>query len=316
MNSNIRLDHLFSLMENRKLSQKDKSFIYNHLTAENRDKLSGLRKEKKLKPYVENDKAHRILPKLTFAIIDNRMMASEMITALSRSYKHTSFAILEADRLNPTLASYLNVSPYVKSVYNELDMTHQTGLNLLIDGIRKNRMNKSYLNHIAIKVDGYKNVAFFSGSYLIEDYEYYRLEDFIAVVDLLEKEYDVLFICVNKFIYDAYTCYAMLKSHINLIGINARQQSITEMNKYLKFLSLKQNIKMNKNYFIMFDYQKSQMAEELIKMKLDGYYLGNIPYDKLRHKNQRKYALTHYKNKTYLNLYSKKFKKIIKRLEL
>lgn len=316
MQSSIRLDHLYGLMETRKLSKQDIAFIYNYLSVENRNRLTSLRKEDKIKAYKTGRRYQGILPKVTFTILNNPQMASELITALSREYKHTSFAILDADRLNPRLSTYLNSSPYVKSVYTHLDMNHQTGIHLLVDGLRRHQLTKTYLDHIGVKVDGYKNLHYFSGSYLIEDYEYFKLDEFSMIIEQLEKAYDVLVICVNQFIYDAFTCYALLKSHANIIGIDANSDSIKEINKYMKFLDLKQNIQMAKNYYLVFDYSKSQLPIELVKMKLDGYYLGNIPYDPKRHRASKKYPLSTYRNKQYSSLYIKYFKKIIRKLEL
>lgn len=313
----IKIDLLYEMMQSRKLTKTDKFYIYNHLSTENKEKLMDMNQDKPIKRLPKSKSKVKLLPKIILTVVDNSMMAAEMATSIAKAYPHTSVAILDADRLNPTLSTYLNTKKYVKSIYTHLTLSRSTGINLLIDGLQKKQINKTYLEHLAIKSEGYRNFSFFSGSELLEDYEYFKLDDFIQVVQLLEQEYDVLFLSINKFIYDAYSCYAMLKSHVNLIGVEGQTTHIKEMKRYVDFLEVKQDIKKEKNLFVLFNYDKNvHLSEDLVDTYVAGYYLGNIPYNKRRGRDQRQYPFTKFNNSTYKYNYVKLFKSIIERLEL
>jgi MinD-like ATPase involved in chromosome partitioning or flagellar assembly len=182
---------------------------------------------------------------------------------------------------------YLNVSHRVKNMQHHLSIDQSTGLNLLIDALHKNQLTPSFSDHMAIKIKGLKNVYYFSGSSLIEDYEYFDLSDLKKVVSFLRNHYDVLLLNSNGFIYDAFTCHTLMSSDMNILPVRGQFPKIKSLKKSMDFLCQKQKIEISKNYYILFDYTwKNQISEKVFKYLMGGQTYSAIPFMKSRHYSQ------------------------------
>lgn len=306
----IRVDKLVDIASE---NPRDISFIQDHLTRSNRVLFNELIKEKKIKPKKpKRQQAVHLGNSYMLTVFDEAQFAAELALSLSKSYGNKKIAILDSDRFNPSLDIYLNANSHIKSVFTHLDFRRATGLNLLIDANKKHVLTKNYVDHLSIKVNGYKNLSYFSGSYLIEDYEYYKLDDYKKILRFLKLHYDVLIVSVNKFIYDAFTCQSLITSDYNMISLRGSMPHVNERRKYIEFLVNKQKIDYRKNKYLLFDYSpNNQIKEKLIKELVKGHYLGHIPYSPYRNKGvYRSYPFTRHFRKRNMTPYIKLFNQL------
>jgi len=306
----IKLEKLIDLAQK---NPRDISFIQNHLSMTNRQTFNQLLNEKDVKiKEPRKKKASKLNKAYMLTVFDEPQFAAELSLSVGKMFSEKKVAILDGDRFNPRLDVYLNTQSHIKSVFTHLDFRRATGLNLLIDANNKHALTKQYVEHLSLKVDGYKNVSYFSGNYLIEDYEYYKLEDYKKVIQFLKLHYDILIVSVNKFLYDAYTCQSLITSDYNLISIRGSLPDINEKKRYINFLVSKQKIEKEKNRYFLFDYNSNyHIKEKLVKEIIDGYYLGNIPYSPYRSQGlYRNYSMTKHMKKRNMAPYIKLFNKL------
>ncbi len=319
MNNSIEVDFIFECIKEFKTRKSDISFLMENLNIDKRKLLEEMINESKIKVkrnVKEKKEGERNIAKGVITVFNNPALVSEFAVVLGKQNKDMKIAVLESDRLNPQLDVHFNTDRIIKGIYTHLDVSRTTSLNLLVDAIHKKNLTKSYVDNLALKVNGYKNISFFTGSYILSDYEYYKLNDFKIILKFLRLQYDVVLVSTNNFIYDAFTCLSLIESDLNLIGVHGSLPKFMEVKSYFDLLEEKQGIGKEKNLYIMFDYnRKHHINESLIKQYIPENYLGNISYNNIRKKG----IIHHYpylKNisKKNMNQYSRLTKKIMKRL--
>lgn len=305
----MKLDQIAKLLKN---NMGDLSFVTQHLNSKNNELLAALLKEQRVK--MKKPKATKEQPairSLLLTVFDDSRLAAELAVALSKLYSKRSIAIIDSDRFNPKLNVYLNTKSYVKSVFTHLDYHRSTGLNLLIDAVHKHTLTKQYVKHLALRVKGHNNIHYFSGSYILDDYEYFKLEDYKVILSFLRTIYDVVIVSTNNFIYDAYTCHSLMVSDYNLIASGDTLTAIHEKLKYMDFLERKQKIPSNKNCYVIFDYHvKTGLDRRVLDHLIKDQYMI-IPYQKSRRDGlMSRYLMTRHMKKKQLQLYLKLIKLI------
>ncbi|MCH4887364.1 hypothetical protein EZV73_07265 [Acidaminobacter sp. JC074] len=294
-----------------KENPKDIEFIRDHLTLRNRQIFDSILKEKKVKA----KKAHRVkasksVKPMMVTVMNEARLAAELSVALAKNNKNKTIAILDADRFNPKLNTYLNAKSYIKSVYTHLDFQRTTGLNLLIDASHKHVLTKKYAQHLSLRVKGYKNIHYFSGSYMLEDYEYYKLEDFRQIIKFLKSTYDLVIVHTNDFIYDAFTVHSLIGSDVNLIPCKGLMHDVKEKTKCMTFLEKKQRVTSDKNIYVLFNHDKKRhINKRLLNQAMDEKFLS-ISYLKQRDVDSSQYNLTRHMKKRVLKEYSQLMKSI------
>lgn len=314
--TSIKLNQLAKCIERQKISHQDQKFLKSYLTTDHYKQLEALLKEKKIKPSKEVKPIARekSLP-MCMTILNEPRFAAEFAVHYASTHKSSRVAVLDADRLNPMLDVYLNASSHIKTIYSHLSFNRATGLNLLVDALNKHTLNKQFTDHMAIRIDGYKNLYFFSGSYLIEDYEYFRIEDYKRLIDYLKQAYDVVLIHTNGFIYDGFTCYSLILSHLNIIPLKGRYADVIGTKKSIDFITNKQSISNDKWCYMMFDHHRQDMSDEMFDQMVSQKTLRTIPY----HTNRNDaciggYSPTLYKGRIHSKDYQKLFKDIQKKI--
>lgn len=279
----IEVDMLLDCIKENKIKKSDLKFILDNLTLDKKNLFNKLLDEKEIKEKRERNKKKLEdiqLKKCVISIFNNPMLLSEMSVVLANKYKNSSIAVIESDRLNPRLDTFFNSDRNIKGIYTHLDMNRSTSINLLIDSLHKNRLTKLYVDNLANKVKGFKNIKFFTGSYLIGDYEYFHIDDYIKILSFIKSKYDIVLISTNDFIYDAFTCVSLIESDINIIGMEASVPEVMKVKKYFNFLEEKQNINKDKNLYLSFNYNKKiHIQESYVKEMLHNNYLGKISYN-------------------------------------
>lgn len=304
----IRMD---ALVEIAKKSPGDIGFIKDHLTLKNREIFTSILNEEAIKEVKVKKKKTKInKPFGLITVFDEPKLAAELAYIIAKGSPNHDVAILDADRFDPRLDIYLNSRSYIKSVHTHLDFRRTTGLNLLIDACHKHTLTKQYAKHLAIKVLGCRNLYYFSGSYMLEDYEYFRIDDFIRVIGFLKQHYDTVLITANKFLYDAFTIQSLLLSDCNLIGLSGSLSDIKEKKTYMDFLEDKQHIEKRKSINLLFDYKKNFHIDKAIVEVFMQEKLMVLPYHSLRHAGVRSYPYLKKIKSHQLRHHNKLLKKI------
>lgn len=306
MNNSIKMAHLLEWSKDKKLSRHDLSYLLSNLSLENKkifQQAYGL-KEKAIK---ESPKKIKNKKRYVVAVFDGAEFCAELSAAYGRIENKLRIAVLDSDRLKPRLDLYYNTESHVKNLYHHLSREQSTGINLLIDGLHRNQLSPTYADHLAIKLKGLKNVFYFSGSSLIEDYEYFDLNDFKKIIAFLKAHYDILLLNTNGFIYDAYTCYALMCSDLNVLPVKGQWPQVKTLKKTMDFLCMKQNIPKEKQRFVLFDHQKyNHLSTNTFGALVDNQTLNAVPYLKSRHLSQeRVYTPLRKHNSKLENIYYK-----------
>lgn len=162
--------------------------------------------------------------------------------------------LIDANRLAPSVDMYFGIEKFSKSYEINDDNSYNTGLNISIDAIRKNVLTKELLYDISKPHKKVKNLYFLSGSYNINNYEYYDSKSYIELISICKDSFDVVITLSNENIYDLYTSISIIKSDINIIPIEAQYDNIRKINNQVDFLLYKQNVSLDKNYIVPFEY--------------------------------------------------------------
>lgn len=319
LNELVKLDLLVEHI-NSEIKKSDYNYILENLTLEKRNIFINLIEEKKIEVKKNKKKIQKKIDtfECVLTFFDNSIFLTEFAAVLSKYFKDKSIAVLESDRLGPKLDSYFGVDRNIRNTYTHLDRSRSTGLNLLIDALHKNNLNKNNVKFLSTKVKGFRNIHFFSGSYFINDYEYFHIEDYRKILNFLKQNFDIVILSSNKFIYDAFTCMALMESDFNILGVEGSMPHFMEIKKNIEFLEEKQNISINKNLYVLFDYSKKiHVTENIIKDYVGKNYLGNISLREERRMGiYGEYIYLHNISKKNIFQYKKIIEKIKERLRL
>lgn len=298
---------LNQLLEIAKDNPRDIGFLRQHLSQEEVIVFDRLLVEKAVKAKRPRQIKMKLPLKSTVvAVLDEPRLAAEFSVAMAKINRGQKIAVLDVDRFDPKLDVYLNSKCYIKSVYTHLEVNRTTGLNLLIDAIHKNTLTPQYAKHLALSVNGVRNLHFYSGSYILDDYEFFKLEDFKRIVQFLKGNYDMVVLSTNKFMYDGFTCHALMASTSNIIPISGHITDIKEKTKLMGFLDKKQQVKADKNFYVLFDYNRKLHVDMTLVKELVSGVCHPIPYSQHRSFGlSNHYHLTKHMKRSLLNNYSK-----------
>lgn len=173
--------------------------------------------------------------------------------------KHLSLKVLiiDSNRIAPSLDMYFAIDKFTKGFEINEDKGINTGLNIAIDGIRKKVLTKELLYSIAKPHKKIKNLSFLTGSYNLNNYEYFDLGSYSELLSISKDYYDVVITLSNESIYDLYTSVSLIRSDINLIPTETQTDRIRDINSQLLFLEEKQGISQDKNYIVPYEYMPS-----------------------------------------------------------
>lgn len=209
-------------------------------------------------------------------VFGNGEMACELAYVISEDFKGKTL-IIDSDRLNPTVDIHLNVSNGKYRIRNNIKGNPESGLGLVIDIINKNMMTYELMDELVMKKSGTKNLKVIHGDHEIDNYEYYNVDGFHKLLDISREKYDYIVIATNDFIYDAYTCHSLMTSDVVLVPCKKELPEINKYNKYIDFLSRKQNMDKAKVRFVAFETNKnSGIGDDLMAEAVCGAYIGHV----------------------------------------
>ncbi|NTV90114.1 MAG: hypothetical protein HGA22_07110, partial [Clostridiales bacterium] len=141
----------------------------------------------------------------------------------------------------------------------------------------KDYFNPGLFHEAAVKRKELDNLFILTGSYKLEDYEYFSENSVLRLIENAYLNFDLTILLVNRSIYDSFTISALIKSDYNLIPINADLDKLREFNSYIAFLNGKQNIPENKYKFVAFEYDAMHNVDPAtMEAATEGNFSGII----------------------------------------
>lgn len=226
------------------------------------------------------------LPRFKLCVYGHEALAYELAAVIAAE-KGQRVLVIDLDRLTPTADVYLGVSPLLKKPYDFFTKVSATGLNVLLDCSKKGQVQREVFSRCTQPVSGFSNCEVLTGVYQLSDYEYYKAEDVMGLVDKAAGYYDVVILRTNAYLYDGFTMMAMKVSDAILAGLNPAIDQIRGHRQLVALLKDKQQITVDKQCWIMFeDHPLSALESGFLETLSMGTYLGKVPKLAARQKCQ------------------------------
>jgi len=219
--------------------------------------------------------------KLVLTVWDNPEFGCELAYAAAK-LSGLSVALMDLDLLAPKADLFLNIKK-CPALNPNSGIFGSSGLNSAIDSIEKNYKSPNILFEAATKRKELKNLFILTGNDRIENYEYYRDDTLLKLIDQASSSFDITLLLVNKSIYDSFTVIALARSDLNLAAVRADVDKLREFNNYIVFLKEKQNIPLEKTKFIAFEYDKAiNLVVDEVREATKGNLAGKVSYSRKR----------------------------------
>ena len=219
--------------------------------------------------------------KLVITVWDNAEFGCEL-AYMAAKHTHGAVLLVDLDLLAPKADLFLKIKKFPSRSIQGCIYGH-SGLDMVMDAIGKNSLTAEQLQKAAIVMRELKNLHVLTGNYRPENYEYYSEESVPMLIDKCYRTFDITILLVNRFIYDAFTLAALLRSDINIAAIRCDIDKFREFNTYIAFLKEKQNLIHEKTQFVLFEYEKAaSMCMSEAKEATQNNILGKVSISRRR----------------------------------
>lgn len=219
--------------------------------------------------------------KAVITIWDNAEFGCELAYLIAK-FTNSEVLLADLDLLAPKADIILNVKKYPsKNMHTEI-LGH-SGLDIVMSAIGKASLTKELLLQSSVSRKELKNLHILTGSYRLDNYEYYTEDSVPKLIDKCYRLFDITILLVNRSIYDAFTLAALLRSDINIAAIKGDIVLLREFNSYIAFLKEKQNLPLSATKFVFFEYDRENdiSASEAVEAT-QGNYIGRISFSRKR----------------------------------
>ncbi|GAU77868.1 hypothetical protein [Fusibacter sp. 3D3] len=195
--------------------------------------------------------------------------------ALAESFKVKSLLLMDGNLLRPTLDDYLKINKIETNVESHLTGVDNTGVNIVLDSLRKHTRIKHDLKHIVKRHHHYDVLL---GNYNILNYEHYDTSALNTLVDTLANLYGCLIISLGDNLYDYMTLMCLNKSDINIICLEDTKNSVLWTKQMLEILKTKQFIEPSKHciYKLKTSLKPRTYSESVMKTIFKEQYKGTV----------------------------------------
>jgi len=222
---------------------------------------------------------------------DKPEFASELAVHIAKKTKK-KVLLMDLDRLNPCIDFYCGTSTKVKD-----------GWVKELIGIQKiyteNGSGDDY-DALCVSHRDVTNLKVVYGASDLKQFEYYTNEALLDALTYYKKRYDLVIANVNGFIYDAYTCLALITSDLNILPIDGSINAIRHCQRSMRLLEEKQKLNLDKCAYILYDYYaKDNQSMKLLSEMIGGRIVGEIEKCKKRddYRNLKKSYAKHMSSK-------------------
>lgn len=249
--------------------------------------ISGILGEERL-PHSREQKAEarkrehvRSFKRLVITVWDNAEFACELAYTAAR-YTKGSVVLVDLDLLAPKADLILKTGKYPAGM-QEAGGLGRSGLDLVIDAAARGVLTSALLRQAAIVRSDMKNLYIITGSYKLDNFEYYSEENVPRIIEKCYRSFDVTVLMVNRSIYDAFTLAALLRSDVNIAAVRGDILSLREFNSYIAFLHEKQRLPPENTKFVLFEHDKSSdMGEAEVRQATQDNLLGAVSLSRKR----------------------------------
>jgi cellulose biosynthesis protein BcsQ len=264
------LEYLYNeLLNKKKLPLDTLNYIYKGLNVQKKKELMTLLKQKirvmgnslVRKPSIEGLKEGII------TVWDNPEFCCELGMSITK-LTNKKVLIVDLDRLNPTFDMYCPPSRGQKKAgtLGDIQRLHNA-----------NKLSNERLMSLCGKVKNAGGLNVLYGCSELKKFEYFTNDALIEALAQFKKSYDVVLLNVNHFIYDAYTCLALIKSNYVLIPVDGKITSIRNYQRSMELLCEKQQVEQEKFHYVFFECEEMFSGEmQLLAELLQGPILGWI----------------------------------------
>lgn len=232
--------------------------------------------------------------KSVITIWDNAEFGCEL-AYFAAKYSGSEVLLADLDLLAPKADIILDVKKYPsRSIHSEI-LGH-SGLDIVMDAIGKAALTKELILQSTVSRKELKNLHILTGSYRLDNYEYYTEDSVPKLIDKCYRIFDITILLVNRSIYDAFTLAALLKSDINIAAIRGDILSLREFNSYITFLKEKQNLSLNATKFVFFESDRvNDITVSEANEATQGNFAGRISYSRKRaeYRNRKEAYVLH-----------------------
>lgn len=234
------------------------------------------------------------LKKSVITIWDNAEFGCELAYFTAR-FTNSEVLLADLDLLAPKADLILDVKKYPsKNMHTEI-LGH-SGLDIVMDAIGKAALTKELILQSAVSRKELKNLHILTGSYRLDNYEYYTEDSVPKLIDKCYRIFDITILLVNRSIYDAFTLAALLKSDINIVAIKGDILMLREFNSYIAFLKEKQNLPLNATKFVFFESDReSDITLSEAAEATQGNFVGRVSFSRRRsdYRNKKEAYVLH-----------------------
>jgi len=213
--------------------------------------------------------------KIVLTVWDNAEFGCELAYMAARLTR-SEVLLADLDLLSPKADLFLNVRKFPARPLPG-GLFGCSGLDMVMDAIGKGRLTSGILQHSAISRKDIKNLHVITGSYRLENFEYYNEDSIPVLIEKCYRCYDITILLVNRSVYDAFTLAALLRSDLNLAAVRGSVDQFREFNTYITFLRDKQQLPLEHTKFVLFEHDSSSsMSFCEAKEASEGNLLGKI----------------------------------------
>lgn len=218
----------------------------------------------------------KTLPRLKICLLGEAYSIYELGAVLA-DYYNQQVLVLDLDRLMPSADLYTGVKATVNVQYDFFSKTSATGINILFDCLKKGELHREAFQKASQRVKGIEGYHILTGSYQMNDFEYYRSEDLAKLVDRAAGYYDVILMKTNGFPYDGFTLKAFALSDYIVAALNLEIHHLRAYRQMVELLDDKQNIKVSKHFWMSCNAQPLDPIENSFFESLAGtQWLGPV----------------------------------------
>ncbi len=191
------------------------------------------------------------LPPSPICVWDAPEFGCELAAVLAAGGRNV--LVVDADLLNPRADLLLGLREEKREEGNAMRMFQGGGLDEAMEEHARGRLSPDSVASIA-RHTAVRGVYALAGDYRMEDYEYYSPEGLAQTLRSAGSAYDAVVVLCGRFLYDAFTCLALMLSEIVVIPVRAGIADFREFNRYIAFLGSRRQLDRSRVRFVAFEY--------------------------------------------------------------
>ncbi|MDK2867667.1 MAG: hypothetical protein PWP38_1982 [Clostridiales bacterium] len=251
-------------------SEKDDAYIRDQCEILNRT----------LPQQTKKRKAKKRIDRRTSPCIVGLVGCPDTAAALTKAYQKMSFdrcLVIDGDLLRPTLDDSFNVRHIETSLKTQLTGRDNTAFNVLVDAQQKGLAVDRMVPLIVHRYSEYLDVLF--GNYNPHNYEHYKMESVMSMLDDLKRLYDMIFICLPMNLYDELTLSVLHGCEMSVFMATASRADVRVTLNTLELLENRRGLPASKFYFHFLKGNKKQLWHttnaDVLRALFKKQYLGS-----------------------------------------